>query len=559
METKISPDFWADTFYPRLKPLLKSFILLILLSAIPWRSFSQDIHELDDPLARACLKIAEMPEPEQQAAIDRLVEKTAADKAHALEIRKMISKVVDGLSVFMISRDEEINKGVAELERRTGIIFYECPYLDDPIKENIFERLAYAEIEGESALSMKISAKFLAEPMDEEYRTKNYRISFELEAAEEIFADANTTKAAMIEKVNSYLNEGGIKTFQTFSEAQSAYKGALRKLFSDVSIWDCFFCSTAAYRRAAARFACHLRSLDTKQTVVAEKNGNLMVTSNLRIGDQYILIEKEFKPGVNILEYVEFLINWQVDYFDAHILEYKGTECCEKILGRIDEQGVNPPWGIAIFSDVLMGAPGTVYGWYTGDHWRTSDKLETWEQVLGVLDLIPGEALVKIGIVGLVSSSGVMLVKYGGKAVKVISSLDEFWGKIPSQFRQSVIDAFVSGTTKLKYADKDMILYRHISKDGNKISYWMTDKILSPQDAKKLLALPSSNEADWIAEIWIKKGTPYVEGEVASQLGNKGFGSYAVGGGKQQYFLDEIINDSEIIKLNKSIYINPIK
>jgi len=42
-----------------------------------------------------------------------------------------------------------------------------------------------------------------------------------------------------------------------------------------------------------------------------------------------------------------------------------------------------------------------------------------------------------------------------------------------------------------------------------------------------------------VFKIKIPKGTAYVEGGVASQVGKPGFGAYATGNGKQFYFLDE--------------------
>ena len=154
-------------------------------------------------------------------------------------------------------------------------------------------------------------------------------------------------------------------------------------------------------------------------------------------------------------------------------------------------------------------------------------------------------------------------VKWGIKSVddfpRVFGNIDEFWEKIPSEFRASVKYAFVEGTAKLKYAEKDMILYRHISKEGNPLSYWMTDIILPPNEARVKLALPLNNDATWISEILIKKGTPYVEGGVMNQVGNKGFGDYATGGGKQYYFLDETINDADLVELVKPIFLNQVR
>ena len=58
----------------------------------------------------------------------------------------------------------------------------------------------------------------------------------------------------------------------------------------------------------------------------------------------------------------------------------------------------------------------------------------------------------------------------------------------------------------------------------------------SPENAKKLLALPKTNTAERIVKVRVKEGTPYVEGKVASQVKDIDiFGPYATGGGNQIY------------------------
>jgi hypothetical protein len=86
-----------------------------------------------------------------------------------------------------------------------------------------------------------------------------------------------------------------------------------------------------------------------------------------------------------------------------------------------------------------------------------------------------------------------------------------------------------------------MILYRHISADGPEISFWFSRTIESPDNAKKLLALPKTNTAEWVVKVKIKEGTPYIEGKVASQVNNPSglFDNNAIGGGHQFYFLAE--------------------
>jgi len=61
------------------------------------------------------------------------------------------------------------------------------------------------------------------------------------------------------------------------------------------------------------------------------------------------------------------------------------------------------------------------------------------------------------------------------------------------------------------------------------------------QRGRRYLALPNVNKADLTTAFKIKKGTPYIEGKVASQIDDVTgvFGDYAEGGGVQIYVLFE--------------------
>jgi len=58
-----------------------------------------------------------------------------------------------------------------------------------------------------------------------------------------------------------------------------------------------------------------------------------------------------------------------------------------------------------------------------------------------------------------------------------------------------------------------------------------------------------------VVKVKVKKGTPFIEGKVASQVANEGFGTYATGGGNQLYFLQEYFDDIQVIEK----FVNPIK
>ena len=137
----------------------------------------------------------------------------------------------------------------------------------------------------------------------------------------------------------------------------------------------------------------------------------------------------------------------------------------------------------------------------------------------------------------------VQVVKQGSEVgfKKVISSLDEFWAQIPTQYLEGIKKAF-NGTPVLKYADEDMIFYRRWGGDAKVVGSWLSPtKYEKAGNARRYLALPDGNTAENITAFKIKKGTPYIDGKAASQIDDVTgiFGSYAEGGGNQIYILYE--------------------
>ncbi|HLG39815.1 MAG TPA: hypothetical protein VI461_09110, partial [Chitinophagaceae bacterium] len=139
--------------------------------------------------------------------------------------------------------------------------------------------------------------------------------------------------------------------------------------------------------------------------------------------------------------------------------------------------------------------------------------------------------------------------------VKEIRTVEDYLAKIPAEYRTLVKEAFKDGLI-LKIPEEDIILIRHISANGNIRSGWYADEILSPSNARTLLALPNNNTAEYIVKMKIRKGTPYLYGDVASQIGNPDFGPYAVGGGTQYYFLRELYSNDDIISVIEGPVIN---
>ncbi|NLL20023.1 MAG: hypothetical protein GX262_13565, partial [Clostridia bacterium] len=139
----------------------------------------------------------------------------------------------------------------------------------------------------------------------------------------------------------------------------------------------------------------------------------------------------------------------------------------------------------------------------------------------------------------------VQVVKQGSEVgfKKAISNLDEFWSQIPTSRLEGIKKAF-NGIPVLKYADEDMVFYRRWGGVGEEIGTWLSPtKYEKAGNAKRYLALPNGNTAENLTTFKIKKGTPFIQGKVASQVDNlEDFGEYAVGGGEQIYILFEDLN-----------------
>mgnify|MGYP007059401037 FL=1 len=134
-----------------------------------------------------------------------------------------------------------------------------------------------------------------------------------------------------------------------------------------------------------------------------------------------------------------------------------------------------------------------------------------------------------------------------------ISNLEEFFERIPAEFRPGVRAAFVEGEITFTMLEKDFTLYRHCSPNSANISNWWSPEILSKTDARKYLALPNNNSAEEVVEVLVKKGTPVLVGKVSSQVNNVDFGPYATGGGNQYFILLPHSQNSNIVGFKSRI------
>jgi hypothetical protein len=129
-----------------------------------------------------------------------------------------------------------------------------------------------------------------------------------------------------------------------------------------------------------------------------------------------------------------------------------------------------------------------------------------------------------------------------------IKTIEDFWVRIPQDRLQAIREAF-DGNPTLKFATEDRIFYRRWGGYAEEFSNWLSPtNYTKPGNAKRYLALPNNNSAENITVFKIRKGTPYLQGKVASQVNDmEKFGGYAVGGGDQIYLLFEDI--TSLIKI----------
>ncbi len=110
---------------------------------------------------------------------------------------------------------------------------------------------------------------------------------------------------------------------------------------------------------------------------------------------------------------------------------------------------------------------------------------------------------------------------------------------VPERYRASIARAF-EGTPGVETLREDLIVYRRWGgKAVETGSPWFAQKpYVRPGAAQRYLALPSGNTAENMTAFRILAGTTILRGNAATQVGEVGFGSRAVGGGVQIYVPD---------------------
>jgi hypothetical protein len=139
-----------------------------------------------------------------------------------------------------------------------------------------------------------------------------------------------------------------------------------------------------------------------------------------------------------------------------------------------------------------------------------------------------------------------LLMVHGDDAISVYQSgfpaLDTLSDLIPKDNYDDVLMAFKNDPSAITLKE-DLIVYRYWSGDARReIGSWVTlNPNLTPDEARKLLALPDSNLAINVSQFIIPADATILLGEASEQTSSSWAGTYATGGGLQIYLRDPSI------------------
>lgn len=126
-------------------------------------------------------------------------------------------------------------------------------------------------------------------------------------------------------------------------------------------------------------------------------------------------------------------------------------------------QGGSPPFVVALFSDILMGIPGAVHGYWTGQHWRTGEELTGWDHVWNSLEMIP-----VAGIFGKTFKNSVKGLKVYNKATGTFFDVVAAAKKLPTSLASKLSYLKTKGLRIAAEAENE--LYIIINETGEKLA-----------------------------------------------------------------------------------------
>ncbi|MFW5701034.1 MAG: hypothetical protein ACOCWM_05030 [Cyclobacteriaceae bacterium] len=210
----------------------------------------------------------------------------------------------------------------------------------------------------------------------------------------------------------------------------------------------------------------HLKSQGIYDQVWIDEETKAKVNCKIYLGEDATLeMTVDFLSFNEEEDLVDILVSqYKVPYWEAYDIEVDGWEKVVNWLRIQDAQIARQEgWAVAysnFVADVVMAPYGAVHGWVTGKHWRTEQDLVWWEHIIGIVDVIPGEALAKAGIT-------YMVIKIGNKVFD--------FAKVTQATRNVIIAAKNAGLRMVINVSNEIILY---GKKGTQIIGKWTNGIL---------------------------------------------------------------------------------
>lgn len=148
------------------------------------------------------------------------------------------------------------------------------------------------------------------------------------------------------------------------------------------------------------------------------------VNRTIDIGGIQISIKVTFDKSMSRTDLLEIMSAWGMSYNSSYEFYLFGTGMDDtwSHWGNWMEWYYfkTPPAPVELLARFAMAVPGTVYGWVTGEDWMSDEKLSGWEQVFGILDIIPGESLAKLGVSSLLFKIGDKTIDLAKPGVKIV-------------------------------------------------------------------------------------------------------------------------------------------
>lgn len=250
------------------------------------------------------------------------------------------------------------------------------------------------------------------------------------------------------QSIQSQLEEEQWQTAQNLINQEAVDQGLLN-----------WFTNLPYRERAAKVLKEHLEAQGMYDNVWIDESNKTKILAKLTLSEEASLEQEIDLSTVPENEIFNLLVmTYKVPYWEAYDAELEGWDRVVNWL-RIQDDKIERQEGWAVtyanfVADIANAPYGTVYGWATGEHWRTGQELAWWEQALGILDVVPGEALAKAGITALI-------IKISGKVFDL--------AKVTIANKNLILTAKSAGLKLLVRTTNEIIIYSSTGKQVGKV------------------------------------------------------------------------------------------